>query len=356
MEHDKTIQRQRFLPLELWPEADRTAWLQAIEPGALLEHGGTAGHLSEIYKYDLERRYGYFLSFARSQGVLIRDGEPAASLIAETIAAYVELLQTIVSPVTTGKSIYKISRMAQFIAPDLDWEWLRSISIRLQRAAYPQDKRPRLVDVDRLYALGFKMMERSRLMYSGTFAQAILYRDGLILALLSTCVLRRANFVSLELDRTLVQVGETWMITLPASETKSNRPIEMVLPLEIGKTIDEFLANHRKRFKNAAAHNFLWPSRHGNPLSASALTLNIRRQTRDAFGKAICPHLIRSCAATTIARRHGSSIRIVAPLLTHTNHKTSEKHYIHAEMITALNAYQAMILGENSKIKEESHG
>ena len=60
----------RSLPLDLWPEADRSAWISACRAAGRLKRGGTASHLKPITRDDLARRYGYFLDFLGRHGLL----------------------------------------------------------------------------------------------------------------------------------------------------------------------------------------------------------------------------------------------------------------------------------------------
>jgi hypothetical protein len=46
----------RSLPLDLWPEVDRNAWISACRPAARLKRGGAAGHLKPVTRDDLARR------------------------------------------------------------------------------------------------------------------------------------------------------------------------------------------------------------------------------------------------------------------------------------------------------------
>src|SRR5215471_1388897 len=60
----------RSLPLDQWPEADRSAWKVACRPAERLKRGGAASHLKDITRRDLARRYGYFLDHvARMEGL-----------------------------------------------------------------------------------------------------------------------------------------------------------------------------------------------------------------------------------------------------------------------------------------------
>ena len=57
--------------------------------------------------------------------------------------------------------------------------------------------------------------------------------------------------------------------------------------------------------------------------------------TKRAFGVSINPHLFRDCAVTTVAIDDPEHIGIAAPLLGHTDPRTTEKHYIQANALVA---------------------
>ena len=63
----------RSLPIELWPKADRDAWVAAFEPARRLKRGVSAAHLKPITRDDLARRYGYFLDFLNRGNLLQMD-------------------------------------------------------------------------------------------------------------------------------------------------------------------------------------------------------------------------------------------------------------------------------------------
>lgn len=57
--------------------------------------------------------------------------------------------------------------------------------------------------------------------------------------------------------------------------------------------------------------------------------------TERAFGKPINPHLFRDCAVTFVALDDPKHIGIAAPILGHTDPRTTERHYIQAQRIAA---------------------
>jgi hypothetical protein len=55
--------RYRSLPVDEWPEADRTAWQEVCHPGVRLKPGGRASHFAEANLRDFTNRYGAYLGF-----------------------------------------------------------------------------------------------------------------------------------------------------------------------------------------------------------------------------------------------------------------------------------------------------
>jgi len=205
---------------------------------------------------------------------------------------------------------------------------------------------------DELLGLGLSLMEEAT-MAAGLEA-AILHRDGLIIALLALVPLRRRNFASLRLDRNLVEINGSWLISLDACETKTRAPLELLWPGELVGPLHTYLNVHRpvlsaingrwaKRIDNA-----LWVSSHGSPMTEMAIYDRIRRHTAEAFGVAVNPHLFRDAAATTLAIVDPEHVRVAAPLLGHRTFMTTERHYQQAKTFEAHRAYVDAVFGKQS--------
>src|SRR3954453_17577047 len=96
----------RSLPIELWPAADRKAWLSACQPSQRLRRGGAASHLKPITQRDLARRYGYFLDCMRRRGLLDPDRAAGDHVTQENVDTYLTELHRRVSSVTAYGSIH----------------------------------------------------------------------------------------------------------------------------------------------------------------------------------------------------------------------------------------------------------
>ena len=338
---------QKALPIPDWPKTDREAWTAAQQTAGVLDDGGVAGHLSAQTRRDLTRRYAYFLSFLAIQGRLEHHGAAAASVTQQNILDYVHYLEPRVSSVTLAQSLYKIRRVAGCLAPGRDWRWLKRLCRRLDLRAKPRDRRNDVVEIKALFELGRVLMERAdQADTSTTFARALLYRDGLIIALLAADPLRSTNITALEIGRTLIKDGTTWSLNIPAEETKAGRPHLAVLPDWSVPCIDRYVDHYRPLFRNAEATSRLWLSRNGRPLDGSSLYHRVCKWTREAFGKPINPHLFRSCLATSTAVHHGAAMGLAMTVLGHQSSKVTTRYYNQAKMIDAVRAYQEALLAD----------
>jgi integrase/recombinase XerD len=338
---------QKALPLSDWPKADRESWETAQQTTGVLDDGGPASHLGSPTRKDLTQRYAYFLSFLAQEGRLDLGRAAAGSATQENVLNYIRYLEPHVSSVTLAQSLYKIARLAYFLAPERDWRWLKRVVRRLQLRAKPRAKRNDVVEIKELFRLGRKLMDQADQAENATpFSRALLYRDGLITALLATDPLRLANTTALEIGRTLVKDGTTWSVDLPPEETKGRRQYLAVLPDWCTTCIERYVHHYRPLFRNAQSTSRLWLSRNGRPLTEDALYRAVCKRTWDALGKRINPHLFRACLATSTAVHHGAQIGLAMTVLHHQSSKVTERYYNQAKMIDAMQAYQDILLGD----------
>lgn len=338
---------QKALSLSNWPETDRETWTAAQETAGVLYDGGVASHLKAYTRLDLTRRYAYFLSFSARRGRLEYHGPAAASVTEETILDYVHYLEPRVSSVTLAQSLRKIARVATCLDPGRDWRWLRRLVRRLQLRAKPRDRRNDVVEIRELFRLGLQLMDQANKAEGATaFSRALLYRDGLSIALLAADPLRLTNITGLEVGRTLIKDGVTWSLNIPAEETKAGRPHLAVLPDWSAPCIDRYVDHYRPLFRNAEATSRLWLSRNGRPLDDDSLYNLVCKRTYEVFGKKINPHLFRSCLVTSTAVHHGAEMGLAMTVLGHQSSKVTTRHYNQAKMIDAVRAYQEVLLAE----------
>ena len=227
-------------------QADRNAWNAACRPATRLKRGGAAGHLKPVTRDDHARHYGCFLGFLDRCGLLEPDGPAAANVTPENVDAYLAELKGRVGSMTVHGSICKLRRAAQYIAPGRDFTWLAEIGKDLALVARPRSKFDRLVLTEVLVEAGLTLIheaEHSRNMTK--LARACQVRNGLMVALLALCPIRRKNFAALEIGRSFVKIHGTWWIVLSASETKEKRADERPINELLTPVIDRYLGQHR---------------------------------------------------------------------------------------------------------------
>lgn len=233
---------------------------------------------------------------------------------------------------------------------DTNWDWLRDVKRRLYLAA-PRgtSKRPVITSVQ-LVDLGVELMEESDL--SGTpirMADAIRFRDGLMIATLGYVPLRHKNFAAIEIGSSLLKDAESWSIVIPPEDTKTGTDIEFQVPELLRPYLLTYLARVRPRLLRGSECKVLWVSYKGGPLSYSAVGPVLTRNTIACLGIRIAPHDARDAAATTWAIAAPEQIGVARDLLAHSDLRTTTKHYNRAKGIEASRAYERLIAQRRKK-------
>ena len=341
----------RSLPLDLWPETDRSAWDTACRPAARLKRGGAAGHLKPVSRNDLVRGYGSFLDFLDRRGLLRSDGPAGANVTVDNVDAYVAELKDRVRSVTVWGSISKLRRAARCIAPGADFNWLADIEKDLAFVMRPRSKFGRMVMTELLVEAGLTLIHEAESSPSLTdLARACQVRNGLMVALLALCPIRLKNFVALEIGRSFVEIRGRWWIVLSAAETKENRPDERPVNELLTPVIDRYLGQHRPalaRTNNSPSAPWL-SSKNGAPMSYVVGRV-IKMTTRATVGVAMSPHLFRTSVASTAATLCGENPHLGSALLHHTHPGVTNAHYNRATSFTAAERFREIVRGYEKK-------
>ncbi len=319
----------RSVPIDQWPEADRSAWNAACRPAERLRRGGGASHLKEITRCDLARRYGYFLDYvARSEGV-DPDVEAASYVTPDRADRFVAELQARVGSVTVYGSIYKLRRTAQLLAPGRDFSWLSEIENDLALIMQPKSKFNRLVYSQLLSEAGLTLMaEADHATHWSALARARQFRNGLMVGMLALHQMRLKNFVALEIGHSLRKITNAWWIVLSASETKENRADERPVDICLIHWIDRYLSIYRPILAGTDdAPASLWLSANdGLAMSYWGVARVISQTTLATVGVDVSPHLFRTAGASTAAVFAGDNPFLASALLHHRDSRVTEEH------------------------------
>jgi integrase len=208
--------------------------------------------------------------------------------------------------------------------------WLE-IGKDLALVAFPRSKFDRLVLTEVLLKAGLTLIQEAENSPKMTkLACANQARNGLMLALLALCPIRRKNFVALE-------IRGKWWIVLSADETKERRADERPINELLTVFIDRYISDHRPVLaRSHRASSILWlSSRKGTPISDKAVAHVIRQTTLSTVGVAVGPHLFRTSGASSAAILGGENPNLGSALLHHTHPSVTNAHYNRATSLSA---------------------
>jgi integrase len=276
---------------------------------------------------------------------------PAERISRQRLAAYLADLRSVNGGHTIENRIQELGDAMRALSPEGDWGWILRAAARLRASTVPAwDKRSRLRPVAELAALGFQLMNDAETDRDlSELGRAALYRDGLVIAFLAAHPLRLRNLASLRIGYHLVEEGENFLLKIPAAETKAHHPYEAALSPELTRAMRCHLRRHRPVLLaargrwHAPAGDALWISRDGSPCSPVTFRNVLRRHTGSPNAKPLTPHLVRSCAATTIAAEAPELIEIVPAVLGHGSRATAERYYNLAGSLEATRAHSSVL-------------
>ena len=324
---------RQYLPYAEWPEEDRRLWDTAFKKGeGPFDDWGRGAHLSERSQQQLQYAYAKFLKFVSVRYPDRLGCDPAARVSADMIEEFVKFQPATCGDVTISIYLYHLWLVLKSMYPAGDWSWLVTISERFAARGKEKRKKFHLVTSETLYALGIALMDGALSSGKPVTASSVqtTYRDGLIIAFLALVPLRRRTLGLLRIGEHLVRSGDGWAIDIPANDTKSKRPFEFPLSMDLSARIDFYLKEIRPQILGAEGNDYLWANRCG-PMSDKMIYANVRRRTQNALGFPVNLHRFRHAAATFWSVRDPVNVRGVKDLLGHATFATTEQHYIMAQ-------------------------
>ena len=323
------------MPFREWPPQDRDAWEAALRPTESLKPGGVAEAWSPGGRDMIIVGYGHWLGWLDRTGQLQKGTTPAGRVTQARVTSYLEAMRKRLAPLTVQGRIGQLGRALRAMAPDLEWTWLIRTADWLRADASPvREREDRMRDAQTLAELGMSLMHRAEEADDYTPVQrAVLYRDGLMIALLAHRPLQLRSFAAITLDDHLIMRDGKWWLSFAPSEIKTKRALNVPFPEALVNELAQYLAEHRpaltKRRRKTAVERpttaGLWIAKGGAMMGASAISVQIRSRTQGAFGRPINPHLFRDCVATSNAIDDPNHVRMIVPVFQHTAFGASEQ-------------------------------
>jgi len=333
----------KHLPLNCWPEADQEAFRVAFAPCDLFDDaGGRGAHLADSTRHNIVTTYRRWLGYLQANRPDDLLMAPAERITLERVRSFVTHLQGEVRPTSVAMVVACLCSAARLIAPTRDWQWLAAIKARLLARARPQDRFDRLVPGGQTLDFGIELMDHAlTLPVMSRKASAIQYRDGLLLALLSSWTIRRRSLAAFTVSRHIEKDDAGFNILLYPADTKSKRFESFRVPEPLVPYLKRYLDEIRPRLLGAHTHDGFWVSRKLRPLSAGRLYDIARARVRGKFGKDMGLHDFRRSAATHLAMDAPDKVGLIPGLLQHTSPEISERHYNLARAIKASQRFAA---------------
>jgi integrase len=319
-------------------------WNKAVQSDDPFDDGpGARLSKSTLHKYWMGwRRFLGFLAITETD---VLNNKPFARLNSEHVRQFVQHLRETNTGHSVAIQMDSLYGAARTVMPDKDWTWLLKIKRRLYTAA-PRGNRVRPVITSvQLVDLGTALMEESNLSSERQIpmADAVCYRDGLMIALLAQIPLRPKNAATLEIGRDVIREGDNWSIVIPPEQTKTRTYLDFEIPASIRDEFETYLSLVRPRMLRRSGSKMLWVSPKGGPLSYSAFWPVFARHTTERLGIRVTPHDVRDAAATTWAIAAPDRVGISRDLLAHADLRTTNKHYNRAKGIEASRAHSRVV-------------
>lgn len=340
------------LPFDQWPAADQLLWTNATSDTDPFSDasGARLASTSKNQYWFAWRRFLGFLAIKEPSAVNL---SPVLRLDRERVRAYVDHLNETRIPRSVAIEVDSLYKAARVMMPEQDLSWLKSIKARLHLAAPLRQAGGPVITSMQLLKLGEQLMDRSTPPGSKriTLTKATCYRDGLMIAFLAFMPLRRKNLVSLEIDRHLIGTGDNRFVVIPAAETKTTTAIEFAIPEHLLPHIDFYLEVVRPRILRGRQSKAFWASPRGEALGYGAIGNVVSRHTVAELGIRITTHDTRDAAATTWAIALPGQVGVSRDLLSHSDLRTTGKHYNRAKGVEASRAYSAILQTKKRNIR-----
>ena len=354
---------ERFQPhcvaLHSWPDSYRRAWHAALTPQNLFEPTRLALAWRPTSLRKTRNGFGVWISWIQQRVAAPNWSRPEAMVRPDKVLEYVEELRVFCAPNTVACRIQELYDAVRMMAPAEDWNWLRRGMLRLRSAARPvRDKLLRLQPAPVLEKLGFDLMHQAEKDPTiSMFKRALMFRDGLAIALMIRRPLRISTFSGLRCGVHLV--GEPYRhLVISGCDMKNGRAFGAAFPENLHQPLERYLALYRPYLLSLRATTIalaekglpvedeetaLWISRKGHAIDPGAFSRSIAKRTREAFGRDLSPHLFRDAAVTTLVRKSPGSALLTKAILGHSSVDITNDNYNQAQMIESSSRYGALV-------------
>lgn len=338
----------RSLPLTEWPPIDRTLWSPRSGKPKLTDKPRPHDKHRPATRQTLQKIYGQWLAWLTDRGALDPASTPQGRITKTLLLEYVTALRARprFRAQTVLTKIESIDTVIAAIVPHFDRKLLKIVIAHLRQDARAQGAiKRKLVPVRDLYELGVDLMSEAAKDRGAPQENAVLFRDGLVIALLAAIPVRRKNAYAIHIGQNLIWNGEEPHLCFSPHEMKNHRPAEAVCANDLPRYLRTYLSIYRPILlaqrlpASTAPEPALWLNLQGKPLSYDGFYWIVKSHTRAKFGLVVGPHQFRRCAATSVGSEDPLHVGVASSILTHHDPSITEGTYNQASSLTASRRY-----------------
>ena len=179
---------------------------------------------------------------------------------------------------------------------------------------------------------------------------ALLMQMAVAIELLTLCLLRRKNLVSLDADRHFrwSRAGRTGVchLAIEAAEVKNREPLEFELPQETADLLKLYLERYQPLLGTTPS-SWLFPGRTGQkPKAETGFSAQITDCVFSRTGLTINPHLFRHIGAKLHLDAQPGSYEVLRRVFGHRSMTTTAETYCGLEMMAAARHVDGVILAQ----------
>ncbi|WP_417463166.1 tyrosine-type recombinase/integrase [Kordiimonas sp.] len=328
-----------------WPPIDRAKWVDLFADGDLFDGIGACHHWSEGSRVKRQQAYGQWLSFLIRRNPEALALPPIARVRADFVRAYLDECEERLRPQSVSNLIGDLYEVAQAMAPEADWSWLRLAARRLLSKA-SRCSLPPAPDISAREIWRWSLSRLERLDEDTGIAPlrlAIHYRQALMIGFLISRPVRRRALLAMTVTDHLRRGPKGFVLHFSKEDMKDKKGRTAPLPKELIFPMTRYLETHRPVLLADSTSPFLWISQYGMPLTADGLSRELPKVTERHLGVALRPHAFRHIAATSIAETDPAHVNIIRDILGHATLDMSQKHYNRASGISSCNKLQSIM-------------
>jgi site-specific recombinase XerD len=318
--------------IDQWPALDRELWLTARQPTRSFKSARRAAKWRPDTVRMAEEGYGLYLAWLHVDDILESDQRPIDRVDADRVKRFIEFYREGRAELTVAMAVRAVAYVLRAIHGPDGLPWLNKLAHHLMNTAEPaKQKTSRMATLAELLGLGDRLMEQGRVdLEQDRRSGAQTFRDGLMIASLASCPLRRSNFAALAIDKTFFVSADRARASFAGKATKTGRLIEVEYPPYLVEQFHYYLAKARPILcdrMTAPEDGLLWIGRRGRPMTVQQITSRVSILTERGLGRMISPHLFRDCVTTDIAIHDPANVSITKSILGHARLATSQKFY-----------------------------